>query len=97
LKNHTSIYANYFGYSEEDFVPCECCEGRAVDIHHIVARGMGGVKNNRLDIIENLQAVCRKCHDTYGDKPSELEYLVKKHAIKLKIGFDELWNIIKDL
>jgi len=97
LKNHTSIYVNYFGYSGNEFIPCECCGGKAVDIHHIVARGIGGVKENRLDLIENLQAVCRNCHNKYGDKPNELEFLVKKHAERLNMGFDKLWKTIKGL
>ena len=97
MKNHTKVYLKHFGYGIEDFIPCECCGDRAVDIHHIKARGMGGVKNNRLDIIENLQAVCRSCHTKYGDKPSWLEYLIQKHAEKLKVSFDLLCEKIKSL
>lgn len=97
MKNHTKIYLKYFDCTEADFIPCECCDDKAVDIHHIVARGMGGVKNNRLDIIENLMAVCRKCHDKYGDNPNWLEFLVKKHAIKMKISLKVLWQKINAL
>jgi 5-methylcytosine-specific restriction endonuclease McrA len=36
-----------------------------VDIHHIERRGMGGTKQDK---IENLMALCRKCHIEKGDK-----------------------------
>lgn len=56
----------HFDFGIEDFIPCEVCSRRAVDIHHIEARGMGG--SNKKDHIENLMAVCRECHNKYGDK-----------------------------
>ena len=77
MKKHTAIYMNYFGYDVNDFIPCEICGGRAVDIHHIEPRGMGGSKTK--DVIENLQAVCRPCHIFYGDKKQYKEYLKDKH------------------
>jgi len=57
MKNHTKVYLNHFGYTGEDFIPCETCGARAVDIHHIEARGMGGTKKG--DTIDNLMALCR--------------------------------------
>ena len=60
MKKHTKIYMEYFDYGLEDFIPCEVCGSKAVDIHHIEARGMGGSKS--ADTIENLMAVCRSCH-----------------------------------
>ena len=53
---HTKIYMSYFGYGIDDVILCEVCGARAVDIHHIEGRGKGK------DVIENLMAVCRKCH-----------------------------------
>jgi 5-methylcytosine-specific restriction endonuclease McrA len=47
----------HFDYGETDFIPCEACGRPAVDIHHIHGRGEGK------DVIENLIALCRKCHD----------------------------------
>ena len=44
----------YFDYVLDDFIPCEVCGARAVDIHHIENRGAGGDKNK--DTIENLMA-----------------------------------------
>lgn len=82
MKKYTKIYLNYFGYDETDFILCEVCNKQAVDIHHIQARGIGG--SNSKDIIENLMAVCRKCHVDFGDKKQYKEYLQKIHDLKLK-------------
>lgn len=79
MKPHTKIYMDYFGYTVADFIACEVCGNKAVDIHHIEARGMGGSKKK--DYIENLQAVCRKCHELYGDKK---EYKDKLKEVHLK-------------
>lgn len=70
----------YFGYGIEDFIPCEICGKRAVDINHIDARGMGGNPNGDKDVIENLMAVCRGCHVAYGDIKEKKEYLVALHT-----------------
>jgi hypothetical protein len=77
MKNYTKIYLDYFGYGIEDFIPCEVCGNKAVDIHHIEARGMGGTKEK--DRIENLMALCRYCHVVMGDTKTHLEYLKDKH------------------
>jgi len=58
MQRHTKIYLEYLGYGEQDFIPCEHCGKKAVDIHHIIYRSHGGADN-----IENLIALCRKCHD----------------------------------
>ena len=54
---HTKIYMSYFGYGEQDFVPCEVCGAKSVDVHHIEGRGKG------MDVIENLMALCRLHHN----------------------------------
>jgi len=84
MKKHTKIYLDYFGYSKEDFIHCEICEARAVDIHHIDARGMGGDPKGDKDVIENLMAVCRNCHNEYGDKIQHKELLKKIHTKKIR-------------
>lgn len=81
MKNHTKVYRKYFNYAGDEFIPCECCGARAVDIHHIEARGMGGSKDK--DDIENLMAVCRTCHIKYGDKKEYLNYLRGRHKLHL--------------
>ena len=79
MKKHTKIYLKYFDYIGSEFIPCECCGSKAVDIHHIECRGMGGSEK---DNINNLMAVCRKCHLEYGDKKQHLEWLKKIHKEK---------------
>lgn len=81
MRKHTKIYLDYFGYDDSDYIQCELCPNPAVDIHHIDARGMGGRKS--ADTIENLMALCRKCHDKYGDKKQYKEFLKQKHKEKL--------------
>lgn len=61
MRKHTKIYMQFFDYGEQDFVMCEMCQqDRAVDVHHIQSRGMGGSKEK--DFIENLMGLCRECH-----------------------------------
>ena len=69
------------GYDITDFIPCEICGAKAVDIHHIEARGMGGSKE--ADTIENLMAVCRQCHNTYGDLKNYKEMLKEIHYLRI--------------
>jgi 5-methylcytosine-specific restriction endonuclease McrA len=77
MRKHTKIYFDYFGYTGQEFIACEVCGSKAVDIHHIDCRGMGS--NKEKDTINNLMAVCRSCHVTYGDKKQHLEFLITKH------------------
>jgi 5-methylcytosine-specific restriction endonuclease McrA len=77
LKKHTKLYLTYFGFDQSDFIPCEACGDKAVDIHHIECRGMGGTKE--ADKIENLQELCRDCHIKYGDKKQFKDYLKEVH------------------
>jgi predicted restriction endonuclease len=81
MKKHTKIYLDYFGYGIEDFIPCESCGAKAVDLHHIFRRGMGG--NKEADTIENIMALCREHHIEYGDKKQYIEYLKEIHKEKL--------------
>lgn len=83
MKNHTKVYFKFFGYDTSSFIPCEVCGVKAVDIHHICARGMGGSKEK--DNIENLQALCRGCHDHYGDKKDFKQFLTEIHLGKIQV------------
>ena len=79
MKPHVKIYLNYFGYGEQDFIPCSICGVKAVDLHHIKYKSRGGKDN-----IENLIALCRKHHDmAHNEKLSE-EYLRYMHLTKLR-------------
>jgi hypothetical protein len=35
MKNHTKVYLKGMGYDTTDWIPCEVCQSKAVDIHHI--------------------------------------------------------------
>lgn len=83
MKPYTKTYYSYFGYYPGEFVPCEVCGAAAVDTHHIKARGMGGTKEKWYNQIENLMALCRKCHDDYGDKGQFIDFLKRIHKIFL--------------
>jgi hypothetical protein len=72
MQPHTKIYYNHFDYGEQDILLCECCSRQAVDIHHIQGRSKAG------NVIENLMALCRRCHDmAHQEKISkgELQYI----------------------
>lgn len=78
MKNHVKVYHAAMGYNLGDWIGCEMCGQTAVDIHHIVARGMGGSKHR--DHIDNLMALCRACHVEYGDKKHYRAALIEWHA-----------------
>lgn len=84
MKKHTKIYLDYFGYQIPEDVFCEICGSPAKDIHHIESRGMGGSKE--ADKIENLMAVCRCCHENYGDVSDLKETLTKVHLKYMEIN-----------
>jgi 5-methylcytosine-specific restriction endonuclease McrA len=77
MKKYTKQYFSYFGYALDDFLPCEVCGNRAVDLHHIDCKGMGGSKLK--DNVENIMAVCRQCHVNFGDKKEHIEFLKETH------------------
>lgn len=58
MQKHVKLYLDYFGYGEQDFIPCEMCGGKADDIHHIVYKSQGGK-----DEISNLIGLCRRHHE----------------------------------
>jgi len=78
MKKHVKLYHDKLGYYYGEFIPCEVCGGKSVDIHHIDSRGMGG--SGRKDFINNVQALCRHCHIEYGDKKQHIEFLIQKHV-----------------
>ena len=68
---------DFFGYDISDFMPCEVCGARGVDLHHIEARGMGG--SNNKDHPANLMLLCREDHIKYGDKSQYMDFLQLTH------------------
>ena len=81
MKKHTKIYLDFFGYGEQDFIPCENCGQRAVDVHHIDPRGMGGDPTGSKDRIDNLVGLCRNCHNK-AEKLNEFNEMIKEKHIR---------------
>ena len=81
MKKYVKIYLDYFGYDQSSWIPCEMCGQTAVDINHIDAKGMGGSKLK--DNIENLMAMCRKCHMDLGDKKEHKVMMKVVHQVKM--------------
>lgn len=84
MKRHTFIYLTYFGYDISSLILCEVCGARSVDLHHIIPKGMGGDPTGKRDVIENLIALCRECHNKAHNKEYSKEYLTELHKINLK-------------
>ena len=61
MQKHVKIYMKYYGYGIDDKIKCEECGGVAVDIHHIIPRSRAS--KSEVNKIENLQALCRECHN----------------------------------
>lgn len=81
MVKYKQIYIDYFDYDVGEFIPCEVCHAPAQEIHHIQRKGMGGSKTK--DYIENLMALCRRCHDKFGDRNDAKEFLRKIHYEKI--------------
>lgn len=82
MKKYTEIYYKTLDYplDPDVFIECECCGSKAVDIHHIENR------SHRKDLendINNIMALCRNCHEKYGDKKQYMDWLKETHQIFL--------------
>jgi len=82
MQKYTRIYLDAFKLDEADFCKCECCEKKATEIHHILTRKK---LSEGLLKIENLMAICRTCHELYGDRIYLMEILLKIHQKILDI------------
>lgn len=94
MRNHTKVYlkkiypesfsgsGDFRSELSDIFMACEKCGRRAVDIHHIDARGMGG--SSEKDYIENLMALCRSCHDDIENNPHKRDDYIKFHKTFLE-------------
>ena len=76
MQRHVKIYMQSFDYGIDDFIPCEYCGGRCVDVHHINGRGKGK------DVIENLMGLCRLHHTD-----AEMERIPKQDLIIIHTNF----------
>lgn len=79
MKNHIKVYLNYFDYTTADFIPCENCNSKANDIHHLKFRSQLGKDN-----IENLIALCRNCHNEAHNNKEFNQKLKEVHENHIK-------------
>lgn len=92
MQKHIKNYLNYFKPHDDQNIPCEVCNNKAVDIHHIILRSKFGKKMKvEQDKVENLIALCRKCHDMAHAETFSKEYLTTIHIKKIK-SLDRLTN-----
>jgi 5-methylcytosine-specific restriction endonuclease McrA len=78
-ENHKDV-ANYNRYRENSEL-CERCGDTAHDVHHIIAKGMGGGRRDDRD--SNLIALCRPCHSQAHGVDSKL---MKNILLDIKAG-----------
>ena len=94
MQKHTKVYFDFFGYDESDYIPCEMCGSKAVDIHHLERRTRNKVTN---DYIENLVGLCRDCHINAENDKSFNMYTRIKHLENVCMQVYALININKKL
>lgn len=83
MKPYVKIYFDHFGIGyypdgNHDYITCEICGREAVDIMHIIPKSRGGK-----DVIENLIAGCRLCHN--ANEGLNIEALQKIHQENLNL------------
>ena len=78
MQKYKKVYIDHYGYDVGDFIECENCSKPSVDIHHLKFKSQGGK-----DIIENLTAVCRECHNKCHDSREFNEEVKQKHLNNL--------------
>lgn len=84
MKQYTRTYLIAINELTDDnntFIECECCGMRATEIHHILNKNRlieHGILD-RKDNIENIMAICRSCHNEWGDKDGYISILFKTH------------------
>lgn len=71
---------NFFGYDVSDFIPCEFCGKKAVDIHHLEPKSRA---KHKVNMIDNLMALCRECHHAATISPLMNENFKAVHRKKL--------------
>ena len=96
MQKHCKNYMKYFGYGEQDKILCEHCGRVACDLHHIVYRSHGGT-----DEVENIIALCRKCHEMAHNSELTQGDLKLLHARKMGattgVMGKNLWKMKKKL
>ena len=82
MKKHVKVYHDYFGYYYGEFIACENCSAKSVDIHHLTFKSELGK-----DVIENLMALCRDCHTKAHESKEFNEQLKVIHEDHIKYKF----------
>ncbi|MCT4253006.1 HNH endonuclease [Elizabethkingia anophelis] len=86
MQKHIKVYIGFFNPHDTSWIPCEICGNKAVDIHHIHRRSEFGKKcKGEQDKIENLIALCRKCHELAHANTFTKDYLKEVHNKKIKL------------
>ena len=81
MNTYTKVYLDNLGFDETDYVQCQCCENRATEIHHIISRKRD---KKLINDIQNLFAICRTCHQKYGEIKEYMPLLLKIHRAFLR-------------
>lgn len=62
MQKHIKVFKQYYKLGIDEIFSCQYCnQSPAVDIHHIIGRGMGK-SADELNNISNLCGLCRNCH-----------------------------------
>lgn len=71
---------------------CEVCLAwvSPLEPHHILSRGMGG--SSRMDIAENIIALCSNCHRLVHSGHVKRDILVKIVALRQGVTPDVIWE-----
>jgi hypothetical protein len=80
MKSYTKVYMKYFGYDISDWIPCEICGNKCTEIHHLEPRSRAKAK---LNLIDNLMGLCRRCHEDCGRSAAMNETAKLIHRKKL--------------
>jgi hypothetical protein len=94
MREHTKTYLESFGYDVCDNIPSELSLNKAIDVNHILCKGMGGNPKKDKERIENYIAMTREEHVEYGDKKKYYSYLFRVHKafmIQRGVKFDLNW------
>lgn len=79
MVKYKKVYIDFFDYCISEYIPCEHCSSPAIDIHHLLFKSQGGK-----DVIENLIALCRYCHNRAHAEPDFNNYLKEIHVYIIK-------------
>ena len=75
---YKKVYLDYYNLTVADWIGCEVCNNTSQDIHHLQFKSHGGK-----DVIENLVALCRNCHNKAHNSKEFNELAKQKHLKSL--------------